>query len=657
MAGMMLLAKKIGAIPVLSKGATAGALGISKRNLCGGGGGDGRYIPGMFVENQEGNQENQAWPPPTQEGFVMDTGAHPQAPPPPHPPPTHAGFVQSMSHSHSSNGFVPVVTQGGFTDYSSPYQQQGYYPPPPPPPPPPQVPYPWNAQAQHQLHHHQQYPPPPGSAHPQHYNVEPQGYYHVQQYNVEPQVLYNAAPVHQHYVPPPDYGYTYSQQSVPAPPAPAPAPAYGGQDVNAAATWSDTSAVPTTTASQAVLVESHETSERVEVGGLEMSAAAELHVEQQKQHEMEPEVVAVPPESQQVAPPPAEMHEEVHEEVAKAEASEAFAEDKGGEVEMVAAVQEPEVQAEETGTVAEHEAEGESAAEESQEYDAAAMAMAEAGLPSGGGVEENEEATEGSSRDESEAVVETVEHVEEPVKGLESLLEVETSKAPAPPPASQNESFLEILSKTNTNVNARQVPRQRPPQLSFRAQRKTYAKLHNLPRQILKNDIVNYFSELNLQKDSVHMTYDEKFYPLYAHIAFDSTEALKNAVKILQTKGRLGGRIVKMESFVQFMPPTHPQMTEHLNKYLGRMLLMLHIPPEGRIEDLERFFDGYGFDPSALSMLDAVQMTLARFPKEGNRMVRRAAIGFCSSLEAMRALREKQGDFVLNEPIELRLIQ
>ncbi|KAI5074602.1 hypothetical protein GOP47_0010563 [Adiantum capillus-veneris] len=179
-------------------------------------------------------------------------------------------------------------------------------------------------------------------------------------------------------------------------------------------------------------------------------------------------------------------------------------------------------------------------------------------------------------------------------------------------------------------------------------------KIYPLPRYVLKEDIVHHLEGVNVKPENVKFVYTPHFRPDYAQFNVESTSAQKSIMRRLQERGRLGYRILRAE-MSQPMPWTVVDAALK-DSPRGRTLLMYNASINTDYEDVERFFSGYNFDPSYIRFIRVT-------PNENqNRNVRRpislhVAVGFTTKLEALRAMREKMGDFCSNVAINLRLIQ
>ena len=124
----------------------------------------------------------------------------------------------------------------------------------------------------------------------------------------------------------------------------------------------------------------------------------------------------------------------------------------------------------------------------------------------------------------------------------------------------------------------------------------------------------------------------------------------------------------------------------YIHHFFFFQLVMYNVGANTDYEDVERFFAGFDYDPSHVrfikvyvviylltklifdchktSLIQTLALLLCRSNEQAqNRGAQRrpisyhVAVGFTTKLEALRALREKSGDFCGNMSVNLRLIQ
>ncbi|KAL3700273.1 hypothetical protein R1sor_018295 [Riccia sorocarpa] len=186
---------------------------------------------------------------------------------------------------------------------------------------------------------------------------------------------------------------------------------------------------------------------------------------------------------------------------------------------------------------------------------------------------------------------------------------------------------------------------------------KVAAKITNAPKYILKSDVLWFFRGCNLKPEDVVFMYDAKYRSKYIQISFSSVESCRLAQRTLAMKGRFGGRYLKLSQ-------EEPKMDEAntlINHFRGRSLLMNNVPPTVGAEDVERFFSGYSLDNQPIKYLPQIppppvtRKTSATQAKQETE--NRVLIRFKTHLEALRALREKQGGFCSVKAMELRYVE
>lgn len=179
-------------------------------------------------------------------------------------------------------------------------------------------------------------------------------------------------------------------------------------------------------------------------------------------------------------------------------------------------------------------------------------------------------------------------------------------------------------------------------------------KVYPLPRFVLKEDIIHHLRGSNVQPESIKFVYNTTFRPDYVQFDVDSASTQRQIMKRLQERGRLGCRYLKAE----VSPPVPWTFVDAALKDSprGRTLVMYNVSANTDFEDVERFFTGYNYDPSCIRFIkvsnEQVQTRGLRRPTSHH-----VAVGFTTKLEALRAMREKMGEFCANMVVNLRLIQ
>lgn len=156
-----------------------------------------------------------------------------------------------------------------------------------------------------------------------------------------------------------------------------------------------------------------------------------------------------------------------------------------------------------------------------------------------------------------------------------------------------------------------------------------------------------------MKAENVKLVYNTLFRPDYVQLEVDSAATLKQLMKRLQERGRLGCCFLKAEVSAP-MPWTFADAALR-DAPRGRTLIMWNVHPSTDIEDVERFFQGYNYDASCIRMINVDQ-----FQSRGlNRrpVPIHVSVGFSTKLEALRAMREKSGDICASVAINLRFIQ
>lgn len=179
-------------------------------------------------------------------------------------------------------------------------------------------------------------------------------------------------------------------------------------------------------------------------------------------------------------------------------------------------------------------------------------------------------------------------------------------------------------------------------------------KIYPLPRYVLKEDIIRHLEVNKLQSENVKLVYNAVFRPEYVQFDVDSAATQRQIMKRLQERGRLGCKVLKAE----LVAPVHWTVVDAALKDSprGKTVLMYNLNMSTDFEDVERFFSGYNIDAKHIRFVRLSNEQVAeRIVKR--RTVLHVAVGFTTRLEALRAVREKTGDFCANVAVNLRLIQ
>lgn len=192
---------------------------------------------------------------------------------------------------------------------------------------------------------------------------------------------------------------------------------------------------------------------------------------------------------------------------------------------------------------------------------------------------------------------------------------------------------------------------------------KIYGRLSNCPKYAFKSDILAYFEGCNLQPHQVVTIYDEKYRQRFIQLEFDNLEGFRQAQRAIVRQGRLGGRYLKLD--MESKRADEDDIHNIVKAFRGQSLLLMQVPNEATVEDVERFFQGYNLAAYSTKFLRvqkdfptaySARKVLSNSNPSSNFEMR-ALVKFSSPLEASRALRAKHGQFCLNKSIDLRFVQ
>ncbi|CAM6081942.1 unnamed protein product [Calypogeia fissa] len=121
---------------------------------------------------------------------------------------------------------------------------------------------------------------------------------------------------------------------------------------------------------------------------------------------------------------------------------------------------------------------------------------------------------------------------------------------------------------------------------------KVIARISNVPKFVFKIDLIWLLKGCNLTPEDFLYIYDTKYRVKFIEMQLPSRASFQLAQRSLASKGRFGGRYLKLTSEEFQMD----DVNKGLGPYRGRSLLMSKVPVGGMTEDVERFFSGYALD-------------------------------------------------------------
>lgn len=197
--------------------------------------------------------------------------------------------------------------------------------------------------------------------------------------------------------------------------------------------------------------------------------------------------------------------------------------------------------------------------------------------------------------------------------------------------------------------------------------------LQNSPKSMLKEELLTILRDCNLTPDRAYTVLDDKLRIKHWRLEFETRRDYATARDILQAQPRIGSRPINLSPLTgaAARPLTDP-VNKLMKNFRDRSLLMLGVPDEVKIDTVERFFEGFNISPLGVwhfwcDLDEATKMYYQNLRNRGDDPVdglmdqrhreRRTLVRFVTRAEALRALREKQGAFLQEAHIELRLIQ
>ncbi|KAK6231516.1 hypothetical protein QUC31_011211 [Theobroma cacao] len=165
-----------------------------------------------------------------------------------------------------------------------------------------------------------------------------------------------------------------------------------------------------------------------------------------------------------------------------------------------------------------------------------------------------------------------------------------------------------------------------------------FAKLHGITKHTMKSDIMSLLEGCNLTADDIKVHYSRSFFPLGMMLRFSSPAAFSNAARTIRRFDRLY-RLEKVEA----------SDWDIVRPYNGKTVLLLGIPRNALVEDVERFLSGCDYDPSSIQMVTV--------PKPGTPVpFRFTTVRFPSQIQAMNACISKNRNVCLNNQLSVRVL-
>ncbi|CAI5935458.1 unnamed protein product [Closterium sp. NIES-64] len=198
--------------------------------------------------------------------------------------------------------------------------------------------------------------------------------------------------------------------------------------------------------------------------------------------------------------------------------------------------------------------------------------------------------------------------------------------------------------------------------------RAVLAKLLNVPRMVLKEELLRSFCNPALTSADVFTVLDDRLHTLHWQMEFKSPEDYSKARELVELYKREGSRIRLQE-----LSPRDHELAFHkkhhnweLRHWRDVSLILTGLPDDVKTDDIEQFFEDYMLHPPAVYHVRIERRgvpTPMRLRMKGETrpivdlVERRAVVRFANQMEALRALREKHREFVGDRMVELSLLQ
>ncbi|KAL8140701.1 hypothetical protein V2J09_006722 [Rumex salicifolius] len=164
-----------------------------------------------------------------------------------------------------------------------------------------------------------------------------------------------------------------------------------------------------------------------------------------------------------------------------------------------------------------------------------------------------------------------------------------------------------------------------------------YAKVFGINKLTLKTDIINLLESSNLTPDNVKVAHNRAYNPVSMLLQFPSMSEYASAVRAIVKRGR----VYRLEK-------TGEREWDTTKSYDGKYVLLPELPLTTNQDDVHRFFEGYNYDSTTLDLF------LRATTKDPIKM---ACVAFNTQSEAMIASIRKNGSFINNYQVAVRVLQ
>lgn len=163
-----------------------------------------------------------------------------------------------------------------------------------------------------------------------------------------------------------------------------------------------------------------------------------------------------------------------------------------------------------------------------------------------------------------------------------------------------------------------------------------YGKITNINRFTTKRDILTML-DCNLTPQNVKLEYDQFYFPRSVIVEFPSRSAYDASRRAILKKDR-----------VVNITTTDKSQWDYCIPYDGKAVLILGIPLNALMDDIERFLSGCQYDSSNIQLVTR--------PDQTNTIRRMTIVRFPTQTSAMHAFITKNRGFCLNEQVSLQVL-
>eukprot|EP00850_Spirogloea_muscicola_P003997 SM000016S01985 [mRNA] locus=s16:990402:991793:- [translate_table: standard] len=209
-----------------------------------------------------------------------------------------------------------------------------------------------------------------------------------------------------------------------------------------------------------------------------------------------------------------------------------------------------------------------------------------------------------------------------------------------------------------------------PPAPSPTKAARVVARLHNVPKYALRGEVAALLAAAGVRPQDCATVVDDRYSFRHWRLTLASEQQFNKVQAIVNARKRIGTRVVKLsledEEQLRQEEENHKHPNRIADEFRMHSVVMGNLPDELNTDQVERFFHGFQIPPSGIKHVKLEYKDIRtplhkRLKGERRKTIdaiqRRVLVKFRNELEAMRAIRERQGAFLDDMAVELSLLQ